>query len=117
MAKPPQTFYEAISQNDVVSINPSFFPGDVSTTPLIMAVKAKHHDIIFLLLHYGADITGVDQFGRTALHYVVETNDMRSATMLLSNKASIDAKDAYGFTPLVLAIIKDNIQLVRYFVK
>ncbi|VDL58532.1 unnamed protein product [Hymenolepis diminuta] len=42
---------------------------------------------------------------------------MRSATMLLSNKASIDVKDNFGFTPLVLAIIKDNIQLVRYFVK
>ncbi|KAM3171244.1 hypothetical protein ACTXT7_017006, partial [Hymenolepis weldensis] len=117
MAKPPQTLYEAISQNDVVSIDPSFFRNNPTTTPLIMAVNAKLYDIIFLLLQYGADITGVDDFGQTALHHAVEINDMRSVAILLSRNCPIDVKDNSGFTPLVLAIRNNNIQLVRYFVK
>lgn len=52
-------------------------------------------------LDEGADISGSDKFGRTALHGAVRASSPQLAQLLLKNGARIDAADHRGTTPLM----------------
>lgn len=54
--------------------------------------------IATLLLHYGADVNHVDDFGRTPLIAAVQSREFDTVTLLLEHGADINAKDADGRT-------------------
>ncbi|VDO14467.1 unnamed protein product [Rodentolepis nana] len=124
MAEPQQTLYETITRNDIDSVriqlannvNPNAFPNNPTITPLILAVRLKYLDIANELLMNGADVNGVDEFGRTALHVAVDNNDEASVSVILSHNCNLEKYDNFGLTPLTLAVDKNNIQMVRYLV-
>ncbi|VDO01945.1 unnamed protein product, partial [Rodentolepis nana] len=124
MAEPQQTLYEAITQNDIDSVriqlannvNPNVFPNNPTITPLILAVMLKFLGIANELLMNGADVNGVDEFGRTALHVAVDNNDEASISILISHNCNLEKYDNDGLTPLTLAVEKNNIYMVRYLV-
>ncbi|VDL58006.1 unnamed protein product [Hymenolepis diminuta] len=109
-----RSLFDAIAQNDV---NPSFFPDFPTTTPIIMAVRAKFYNIIILLLQYGADLTRVDVTGQNALHHAVRCKDMISIRLLLSHNCPTEVRDNSGFTPFILAISSNSLSMVHYFVQ
>ncbi|KAM3171532.1 hypothetical protein ACTXT7_016440 [Hymenolepis weldensis] len=126
MKKAPTTLHEAIAQRDVTSIrdlidnkkvNPSFFPDNPTTTPIIEAMKVKCPYIMFLLHNRGADLTRTDNNGRNALHHAALRNDIISINFLINRKCPKDARDNSGFTPLVMAIRNNNLANVRFLVK
>ncbi len=51
-----------------------------------------------------ANISSRDSRGRSPLHTAVESNDLKTAQMLISNGADVNAKDYEGKTPLHLAV-------------
>lgn len=56
-----------------------------------------------LLVHLGADLTAVDELGRTALHVAVDTRSSLIA-LLVAKGAHVDAKNQYGLTPLLAVL-------------
>ncbi|VDN96915.1 unnamed protein product [Rodentolepis nana] len=124
MAEPQQSLYETITRNDIESVriqlannvNPNVFPNNPTITPLILAVRLRFHDIANELLMNGADVNGVDEFGRTALHVAVDNNDKASVSILISHNCNLEKYDIFDFTPLTLAVDRNNIQMVRYLV-
>ncbi|EAY22571.1 ankyrin repeat protein, putative [Trichomonas vaginalis G3] len=64
------------------------------------------------LIKHGADINS-DYIGSTALYYAVKTNSKNIVEFLIANHAKIDIIDFDGYTPLMHAIIKNNIEIVK----
>src|SRR5579862_8492505 len=51
--------------------------------------------------------------GTTALHWVVRADDLETADVLIRAGANVKAADHYGVTPLALACVNGNAQMVR----
>lgn len=64
---------------------------------LIKAVKDEKMHEIFKLIAAGADVTYVDDFGKTPLHYCLNA---QIARVLISAGADVNAKDKQDKTPL-----------------
>lgn len=90
-----------------------------STTPLIQAVKTGDLSTTRLLLASGADVDAIDVVGggRTALHWAVKENRKELIPMLLDAKATIDANDRVGKTPLSLACEGKDLEIVRMLIE
>ncbi|VDO02661.1 unnamed protein product, partial [Rodentolepis nana] len=102
----------------IFTADPSSFPDNsTTTTPVMEAVKIKCPYMILLLESYGADLTRTDNIGRNALHHAALGNDMASCIILVGKNCPLDKRDDFGFTPLVLAIKRGNLEMVRYLVK
>lgn len=82
-----------------------FFDNDLRNTPLRMAVIANEYSIAALLLMYGADVTAIDRFGNSALHYAAMNKNKEMITLLKKHGASDFCPNLDGITP------KDIIEL------
>ena len=70
-------------------------------TPLLRAVERGDHELVQLLVDYGADVNASDvRRGATAVHRAVARRDLDLIRYLLSHGAYINARDRYGSTPL-----------------
>jgi ankyrin repeat protein len=78
-------------------------------TPLHLASHWRKLDLVRLLIHHGAEVKAVDDFGMTPLHEVSkgnhesQENGVRVAQLLLDHGADVNAKTKFGYTPLALA--------------
>lgn len=97
-------------------------------TALMIAVKQNCVlDILKLLLDNDADIDKsvlfVDEStSGSALFYSIESNNLKSARFLLENKAnteieSYNSTTYNSFTPLMLAVVNDNIEAVQLLIE
>lgn len=63
-------------------------------TPFMFAVKWSHFEAAKALLNAGADVNFQDQFGKTALHYVLKKRSAaKYVRMLLEHGARLDVRD------------------------
>lgn len=69
--------------------------------------------IVEILLRKGADVSPVDDLGRTPLHYAAQSGNTGVMQMLVGNGAKIMARDALGKTPLNMAKSGEAINLLR----
>jgi ankyrin repeat protein len=81
-----------------------------SDTPLMIACRAGHTELVRLCLHYGAKNDPHPDFGHTALHAAVLSAQLGTASILLDAAAASDADtlivnltDVQGQTPLHIA--------------
>jgi ankyrin repeat protein len=90
-------------------------PDGNGMTPLLLAAKDSHLQIIELLLDEGADCKAKSKTSWTALHWAAENGDFGALHLLLShNTSTIDAKEGlWGQTPLVRAACHGNTSAVR----
>uniref|UniRef100_A0A8C9YGY2 Ankyrin repeat and kinase domain containing 1 n=1 Tax=Sander lucioperca TaxID=283035 RepID=A0A8C9YGY2_SANLU len=82
-------------------------------TPLIIAVLHRLHDIISLLLEYGAATAQGDEDQWTALHFAAQNGDDRTVRLLLDKGAVADAREKAGWMPLHLACQNGHETVVR----
>lgn len=66
-----------------------------------------------VLLRKGADVSAVDDIGRTPLHYAADVGNIPAMKILLHHGAKVMARDALRKTPLDLAKSGDAIALLR----
>ncbi len=72
-------------------------------SPLTYAIKNYLHDVLSLLIAYGADVDMQDNSGKTPLIWAVEMNDITAVKLLLSLGASIMQTGNDGRTPMDVA--------------
>lgn len=74
-------------------------------TPLYEAAFNGHHEMVLILLKFGADPAARDVFNRTALHRAAKNGHDEVVKCLLTFKPELaQAKDCHEWTPLTLAL-------------
>jgi ankyrin repeat protein len=88
--------------------------GENNITPLHVACKCNHLDIVNFLLVYNADINAPMNGFFTPLHSSVLARNVKIIQCLLNAGANIDAQTIHGDTALDLAyLIKDNEKTIK----
>lgn len=77
-------------------------------TPLIESAIANKMEIGIALLEAGADVTGTDLTGRTALHWAVDNNNIPFARALLEQGADPNAYATGGLSILVMPTLRQQ---------
>ena len=89
-------------------------PGDMGWPMLVYVCRGdnrEHPEEIQRLLELGADIDVRNYKGKTGLHYAAKAGFLKVINLLIENRATVDATDNDGETPLFEAIrstIKDS---------
>jgi len=80
-----------------------------------LAEAAMHEDQAALrtLIQQKADVNAGLPDGATALHWVVQAENLEAVGLLIQAGASVEAKDRYGFTPLYFAATNGNAAVIR----
>ena len=87
---------------------------DCSATPLIIAVKQNHIEVVKYLLQKGADISlTTEPEKRNALHIASQEGSVAVIEMLLSYDLRPDPRDGEGNTPLACAAANGQIEAVN----
>ena len=93
------------------------------TTPLMVAVQSGRADIAELQLKAGADANAKDESGTVVLAYALEQEDedsdniLKLATILINAGADPNRACAENVTPLLLAIVENNLAVTRLMVE
>jgi ankyrin repeat protein len=86
-------------------------------TPLDIAVSKGAGQIVQLLLDAGADIEGATAAGAGGEHPLhlaaARTSGANIARLLASRGAHLDARDARGRTPLITAVLSNNLEVAE----
>ncbi len=85
-------------------------------TALHISVKAHADNWVGFLLNKGADTSIRDREGNTALHDAALFGDTTALAYLLSVNAKVDPTNNRGETPLILAVQRRDLTLVRQLV-
>jgi hypothetical protein len=93
--------------------------GGYEETPMHVAAKAGHADILSLLLEHGADVDVLNKGGRTPLHRASWNGKLEAGQYLLDRGADINARvrSNSGLTPLILAVMFGHVELARMLLK
>ncbi len=90
-------------------------PARISISPsdLVRAVTIQHHSLIELCLIDHVDPNGHDAEGRTPLLIATSQQDWKTAQQLIGAGALVDLADKNGFTPLMAAAMRGNLEIFR----
>lgn len=83
------------------------------TTALHMATLGNHIETMKLLINYGADINATDGIQRTPLFVSCAQGYRDAMILLLGNKAKVNIRDLYGYSPLFQCLRNHNFELVN----
>jgi ankyrin repeat protein len=87
--------------------------GGKEHTPMHVAARAGHADILSLLVDHGADVNDRDTYGQTPLHRSSWNGKVEAGQYLLHHGADIDARDKDDWTPLLLAASEAHVEFAR----
>ena len=73
--------------------------------------------VIELLLKYGADVNDTNIGGKSILHECVESGRINMVELLLKAGGDPESEDVHGYTPFILALFKENFEMVKVFAK
>jgi ankyrin repeat protein len=95
------------------SVNPP--AGGVPVTPpLMIACSVRNEPIFNLLLEKGAQVNVADpRTQMTPLHYAVSSQWMVGVETLLAKSAALEAKNAIGETPFIIAAWRNDIPIME----
>lgn len=85
-------------------------------SPLILACYRENIEVAKFLITHVANINYSSDMG-TALMAATYKNQVALVQLLLENKADVNATDAEGTTPLMLAVQFKNIELTKLLLK
>jgi hypothetical protein len=117
--------HEAATLNDTYGVEILISQGAELNTldeyglpPIICAIKTKAFDVVKLLIKSGANINATDPNNATALHFAVKLGLLKLVQYLLQLGADPEiAVFDSGNTPLMIAIINENIEAVKILLK
>jgi len=85
----------------------------ISPSELVRAVTLQRDSLIELCLIDRVDPNGRDAQGRTPLLIATSQQDWRTAQRLMGSGALVDLADKNGFTPLMAAGVRGNLEIFR----
>ena len=91
--------------------------GGYSVTPMHVAARAGHADVLSLLLEHGADMEVRDEYGVTPLYRASWYGKLDCGQFLLDCGADINARGNTGATPLSGALYTGFFDLARMLIK
>jgi len=86
-------------------------------TPLHMASRWAHMEVVRVLLKFGADTEARDYDQDSPLHVASQCGDVELARALLEHNADTEALGGYNRTPLLLASREGHVELARVLLK
>ena len=88
-------------------------------TPLAVAYRRGHKDLIKYLVKNGADtdVINIENHDRPILHHFVLENDKDMVKFLIENGADPNKKDQLNYTALLFAVDKNNHEMVKYLIE
>ena len=84
------------------------------STPLHVAAKRGHGDLVRLLSSKGANLEALDKQGRTPLHIAAMNDQLDVCVYLVAKLAFINAPDAEQMTPLHWAVRQRHLRIVDF---
>ena len=90
---------------------------DSNETPLHVASRRGHADIVQLLLGHGADGKAQDDIGRTPLHLSSQDGQVEAAQILLEHGADTEARDNQDASPLERASMQGHVEVAQLLLK
>ena len=83
----------------------------------LKAIKENNVPEVQRLLRLGVpvDFLGLNQ-GRTPLHYAIENGQLEIVKELLKHNANVNATDTKDFTPLQIAVTKNNQEMIELLI-
>uniref|UniRef100_G3VUW0 Uncharacterized protein n=1 Tax=Sarcophilus harrisii TaxID=9305 RepID=G3VUW0_SARHA len=90
-----------------------------SRTPLMKAIECQQEECATILLEHGADPNLKDNKNNNALHHIASGQSKFMAEKLIKHNIDIEAKNQVeeDLTPLLLAIIRNNIKMADILLK
>lgn len=93
-------------------------PDNGGSRPLYISAGNNNEFMVSLLLGYNADIDSYNyETGRTALHEAITNGHPGVTKALVHNGANIDGLSSDGYTSLMEAVLKENLDAVRFLLK
>lgn len=89
----------------------------MNCTPLLIAAQYGHADLSAFLIKRGADPNAVDDSADTALHWAAYKGTVPVCGLLLHLNGienHLDIQDVFGQTPIHLASLRGNVDVVQY---
>ena len=84
-------------------------------TPLHIATRYNHYNIVKYLIDNNADLYSIDKYGNTPLHIAVSSlENMDIVKYVVSHTQDLNLVDNSGNTPLILAIMTNNTKSAKY---
>jgi len=118
----PIHLFKSIVENDYHSLNYllSFLDKDMynhlynedDLTPLMLASKLNHYEIVELLLKKDLDVLAINDEGKTALHIACAEGNDDIVFLLLQNNADVNLLDNHSKSPMDYAIQGNSIDVV-----
>lgn len=101
-------------------VNPNI-KTDFENTPLILAALYDNVETVKILLEFGADVNIKNQEKNNALMEMLDNNWINKITpdalriieILINAGIDVNATNVYGETPILLAVKKNNFELVK----
>ncbi len=94
------------------------FPKEFNTaTPLHIAARGGHSQVVRMLLDYGASIDDLDSGLGTPLHYAAANGQTAVIKILLDSGANPNAVDSYLDSPCMAAASNGHVESVRTLLK
>jgi len=85
-------------------------------TPLMLAIKDNHADIIQWLLQKPVKLHNRDKLGNTALHLASDKGQLKTLIALSTKIKNLDPVNNKGQTPLILAVIKGKKDIAQWLI-
>ena len=95
-------------------VNAATISGD---TPLIIAAKAGHPEVLRLLLNNGANVCAETWDGRTALMEAARRGCKDSVLLLRQFGSNSNQRDIFGRTPLIFAVENGHLDCIKLLIK
>jgi hypothetical protein len=87
--------------------------GGASVTPMHVAAREGHANILSLLLEHGTDLHDRCGTAETLLHVSARRGTLEAGQFLLDRGADINAQDEEDWTPLFTAVVYRRVQFAR----
>lgn len=120
---PPLCLAASNGQTEIVRLliakgaDPNLADATLATPIMHAALQPKRLKLVQYLHSQGADLFKLDHEQNTILHYAAFSGDPETVAYLLEKTDFLNTANAYGLTPLMKAIVSDDLTTVSLLLK